>query len=56
MHEAFGQAYGKKATTGNAIPDRVDHEILTGIMFAQFLDQGLIGLDTRSENIFLISP
>ena len=45
IHEAFGVRGDQKATTDTPFYIASIAKSLTGMMFAQFLDQGLIGLD-----------
>jgi CubicO group peptidase (beta-lactamase class C family) len=45
IHEAFGQDRRGKVTTDTAMPVASVTKLITGAMFAQFVDQGLIDID-----------
>ncbi|MBW8001354.1 MAG: beta-lactamase family protein [Planctomycetes bacterium] len=45
IHEAFGEGPRGKVTTETAMPVASITKLITGLMFAQFVDQGLINID-----------
>lgn len=52
LHEAFGKTAREKVTIESKSEIASITKLLTGVLFAQFLDQGLIGLDDPVGNYF----